>query len=121
MPCFISFNPLSANTTTWSNTFKQFVGKLPTNCLSVFDHFVELAHKGLIGTSLNVDKIFSYSSFLYNCYITYLTTFLFFLTEGLQSKMNFKKNSVIKNNKVVKAYSVSYYTRLRNMSPTVTG
>ena len=26
---------------------KQFVGKLPTNCLSVFDHFVGLALKGL--------------------------------------------------------------------------
>ena len=26
---------------------KQFVGNLPTNCLSVFDHFVELAIKGL--------------------------------------------------------------------------
>ena len=34
------FNPLSANPTKWSNTLKQFVGKLPTNYLSVFDHFV---------------------------------------------------------------------------------
>ena len=42
------FNPLSTNPTKWSNTFKQFVGKLPTNCLSVFDHFVILALKGLI-------------------------------------------------------------------------
>ena len=25
---------------------KQFAGKLPTNCLSVFDHFVGLALKG---------------------------------------------------------------------------
>ena len=41
------FNPLSANPTKWSNTLKQFVGNLPTNCLSVFDHFVELALKGL--------------------------------------------------------------------------
>ena len=40
-------NPLSTNFTKWSNTLKQFVGKLPTNCLSVFDHFVELANKGL--------------------------------------------------------------------------
>ena len=36
-------NPLSANPTKWSNTLKQFDGKLPTNCLSVFDHFVGLA------------------------------------------------------------------------------
>ena len=41
------FNPLSANPTKWSNTLKQFVSKLPTNCLSVFDHFVILAFKGL--------------------------------------------------------------------------
>ena len=40
-------NPLSANFTKWSNTLKQFVGKFPTNCVSVFDHFVGLALKGL--------------------------------------------------------------------------
>ena len=33
-----SVNPLSANPTKWSNTL---------NCLSVFDHFVGLALKGL--------------------------------------------------------------------------
>ena len=33
--------------TKWSNTLKQFVGNLSTNCLSVFDHFVGLAPKGL--------------------------------------------------------------------------
>ena len=43
----IIIKPLSANPTIWSNTLKQFVGKLPTNCLSVFDHFVKLALKGL--------------------------------------------------------------------------
>ena len=43
-----SFNPLSANPQIWLNTLKQFVGKLPTNCLSVFDHLVKLALKGLI-------------------------------------------------------------------------
>ena len=40
-------NSLSSNPTKWSNTFKQFVGNLPTNCLSVFDHFVILALKGI--------------------------------------------------------------------------
>ena len=57
---FKEFNPLSANFTRWSNTLKQFVGKLPKNCFSkrfvcklptsffsVFDHFVGLALKGL--------------------------------------------------------------------------
>ena len=43
-------NPLSASFTKWSNTIKQFVGNLPTNCLSVFDHFVGLALKGLTKT-----------------------------------------------------------------------
>ena len=38
---------LSANPIKWSNTLKQFVGKFPTNCLSVFDHFVGLALKEL--------------------------------------------------------------------------
>ena len=41
------FNLLSASPTKWSNILKQFVGNLPTNCLSVFDHFVGLALKGL--------------------------------------------------------------------------
>ena len=43
---FRNFNPLSANPTKWSNTLKQFVRKLPTICLSVFDHFVGLTLKG---------------------------------------------------------------------------
>ena len=30
----MSLNPLSANPTKWSNTLKQFVNKLSTNCLS---------------------------------------------------------------------------------------
>ena len=40
-------NPLIINPTKWSNTLKQFVRNLPANCLSVFDHFVGLALKGL--------------------------------------------------------------------------
>ena len=43
----ITLNHLSANPTKWSNTLKQFVGILPKNCLSVFDHFVKLTLKGL--------------------------------------------------------------------------
>ena len=42
-----TINPLSANSTKWPNTLKQFISKLPTNCLSVFDYFVKLALKGL--------------------------------------------------------------------------
>ena len=47
MPLMIILNPLSANPTKWSNTLKQFVGNLLTNCLSMLDHFVGLALKGL--------------------------------------------------------------------------
>ena len=43
-----AINPLSAKFIKWSNTLKQIVGKLPTICLSVFDHFSGLALKGLI-------------------------------------------------------------------------
>ena len=52
------FNPLSASRTLWLNTLKQFVGNLPTNCLNVFDDFVELVPKGLrlIKLSLNIRK-----------------------------------------------------------------
>ena len=38
-----SINPSNTKSTKWSNTLKN----LPTNCLSVFDHFVELPLKGL--------------------------------------------------------------------------
>ena len=55
---FIQVNPLSANLTKWSNTLKQFVGNLPTNCLSVFEHFVILALKGLI--QRDVELLFTF-------------------------------------------------------------
>ena len=41
------FNPLNTNLKKWSNTLKQIVGNLPTICLRVFDHFMNLALKGL--------------------------------------------------------------------------
>ena len=40
-------NPLSTNPRKWSNTLKQFVSNLPTNCLSVFDQFMKLSLKDL--------------------------------------------------------------------------
>ena len=42
----IAIIPLSTNPTSWSNILKQFVSNLPTNCLSVFDHFVGLVPRG---------------------------------------------------------------------------
>ena len=44
---WLLFSPLLANPTEWLNTLKQFVRKLPTSCLSMLDHFVRLALKGL--------------------------------------------------------------------------
>ena len=44
----VVLKPFSINFTKWSHTLKKFVGKLPTNCLSVVDHFVGLAIKGLM-------------------------------------------------------------------------
>ena len=41
-------NRLSTNIIKWSNTVKQFVGKLSINYLGVSDHFVGLALKRLI-------------------------------------------------------------------------
>ena len=49
---FLSLNPFSANLTKWSNTLKQFVANLPTDCLSVFDNFVGLVLKGFKGVSV---------------------------------------------------------------------
>ena len=50
----VGLNPLSANPTNWSNRLKQFVGNLPTNYLSVFEHFVKLALKGLIASVMSL-------------------------------------------------------------------
>ena len=52
----LDINLLSANPTKWSNTLKQFVGKLPINCLSVFDHFVELALNRLTKNSNRLEN-----------------------------------------------------------------
>ena len=52
-------NPLRAKFIKWSNTLKQFVGKLTTNCLSVFDHFAGLALNGLIPDVLSVFLVYS--------------------------------------------------------------
>ena len=41
------FDPLSASPTKWSNKLKKNHRQEPTNCLSVFEHFVDLALKGL--------------------------------------------------------------------------
>ena len=44
---FVFFNSWSANPTKWSNTLKQFFGYCRQIFLSVFNHFMGLALKGL--------------------------------------------------------------------------
>ena len=65
----MELNPLSAKFIKWSNTLQQIVGKLPTICLSVFDHFSGLAFKGLnpkldiISAPKCVTSIFLYATY----------------------------------------------------------
>ena len=59
--------PLSANPMKWSNTFKQF-----TNCLSVFNHFMGLALKGLT----NFSPVFAFFVNLFSFHGQYKTTSL---------------------------------------------
>ena len=65
--CHSEVNPLSANLTKWSNTLKHFVGILPTNCLSVFDHFVALALKGLNFHCVKSVQIRSFLWLVFSC------------------------------------------------------
>ena len=51
-----TFDPLSANPTKWSNTLKQLVGNLLTDCFSVFDYFVRMALQGLRVRKLSRSK-----------------------------------------------------------------
>ena len=72
---YVVFNPLSANPTKWSSTLKQFVDNLPTNCLSVFDHFVKLALKGLS----DVFRFFNLNFIVINHITSLKQTHLFFV------------------------------------------
>ena len=69
------FNPLSDNPTKWPNTFEQFVRKLPTNCLSVFDHFVKLGLKGLMCLGAGYIRLYFFSR--HSLYVEYLD-FIYF-------------------------------------------
>ena len=63
---YTSLNPVNPNPPKWSNTLKQFVGNLS-------DHFVVLAHKGLICASVtSLKSIYTqyfYSPFFCDLYI----------------------------------------------------
>ena len=77
-------NPLSAKFIKWSNTLKQFVGNLPTNCLSVFDHFSGLALKGL--SKFHV--IFMFLKTDVNILILKLDVNKFHVTHNMNSNLN---------------------------------
>ena len=84
-------NPLSANPTEWSNTLKQFVDDLPTNCLSVFDHFVKLVLKGLSRDGVVFILICNFIFFLYYLpHIKFLNTIVILFTFIILSEKNFK-------------------------------
>ena len=51
----------------WSNTLKQIVGNSPTICLSVFDHFMNLALKGLNRNYLQNNKLVSSGVYKLDC------------------------------------------------------
>ena len=56
MHYFQGLSPLSANPTKWSNTLKEFVSKVATNCLSVLKGMVMQIEKTLITD--RISKVF---------------------------------------------------------------
>ena len=72
------FNTLTANFTKWLNTLKQFVSNLPTNCLSVFDHFVGFALNGLTLVLLGTSQRFFFCLSLTVTTITNLLKYFWF-------------------------------------------
>ena len=78
----LTVNPLRDNPTKRSNSLKQFVGNLPTNCLSVFDHFAGLALKGLSYTNNQVDQLFQLPGLQTNLRIKYKQKQFFTLPIG---------------------------------------
>ena len=84
-------NPLSASPTKWSNTLKQFVGNLPTNCLSVFDHFVKLALKWLIAAT----SVFFFYFWIFVCITSISTDMMFILIVSSKSSDSSQKRETI--------------------------
>ena len=113
-----SINSLSANFTKMSNTLKQFIDNLPTNCLSVFDHFVGLALKGLRTTSCTFSLYFfvqckrCWISWTINPFVSNVP-FLYPLktSENLKVNLTFMKPDIyetqaIRNNVAAKMYVI---------------
>ena len=76
---------ININSLKWSNRLKRCIGKLPTNCLSVLDHFVELALKWLISSASRLFHI----SFHLNVSLLVFLAILFFKMKDGNSKLPF--------------------------------
>ena len=80
---------------------KKFVGNLPTNCLSKFDHFLGLAFKGFRLVFVNLFRInlhISFSAFQYSIALLYSIAFLQvfqnFLLTVFQCNTNILRNKL---------------------------
>ena len=106
-------NPLSASPTKWSNTIKQFVGKLPINCLSVWPFcgfvswWVYSCKKGRPWSNIQSSKLKSFTAGprllmncrgIYRCHSVHCKNVLDF---GVN-----RKDFITKNDQVVYMYLV---------------
>ena len=87
-------NPFSANPAKWSNTLKQFIGKLPTSWLSVFDHFVKLALKGL-SHSRGLEPVLIFAMIMdYSCHFRYYQKNSFMWSSKLETAFSVRRKLV---------------------------
>ena len=89
----LTFNHLNTNPTKWSNTLKTIRLQKPTNCSSVFYHFVGLAVKGLIVSrkKSNVNGHIITINFLLEINLTYLQIHLTCLLYSALPKLRIAK------------------------------
>ena len=109
----LCLNSLSTNPTKSSNTLKQVVSNLPTDCLSVFDHFVKLALKGL--------NLFATSSYLllslFAMFLSMVITFAIFLIRPFKKTISYHLDlykSVLKISKMWFWIKPRFDLRFRN-------
>ena len=76
-------NPLSTNPGKWSNALKRFLAKLPTNCLSVFDHLVGLVQKGLTMIAICVNFLSNFRIYSTCCFFI-----VFFISRQRLQQLN---------------------------------
>ena len=109
------YAPISQNGQTYSNNSSA---KLPTNCLSVFDHFVGLARKGLTGLlkTLKQESESNVSWFKQNEMIVNADKFQPIILNKKESEAQYKlniDNNDIESTKSVKLLGIAIDDRLR--------